>query len=124
MDSNNEMMMHQLVQEEEDVAADKEEKLLIMAALLRLCVRINAPPWRGSFRPRKKKNKDQQRMQGAVMLESDYFADNAIHTPLEFWHRFRMNKELFMKIVVGVWEYDGYFCCKKDCIGFPGFTFI
>jgi hypothetical protein len=113
MDSNDEMMMHQLVQGEEDVAANEEEKLLIMAALLRLRARINAPPRRGSFRPGKKMNKDWQRMQGAVMRESDYFADNAMHTPLEFWHRFRMNKELFMKIVVGVWEYDDYFCCKK-----------
>jgi uncharacterized short protein YbdD (DUF466 family) len=41
-------------------------------------------------------------------------ADKAIHTSLEFRRRFRINKELFMKIVVGVREYDEYFRCKKD----------
>jgi hypothetical protein len=65
-----------------------------------------------------------QAMHGAVMLESDYFAHNGIHTPLEFHRRFRMNKELFMNIVVGVREYDDYFLCKKYCIRLPGLTFV
>jgi hypothetical protein len=101
------MVLHLLVQEEEDIAADEEEKVLIMAALLCLRAKINAPPRWGCSIPWKKK-KDRQRMHGAIMLESDYFADNAIHTPLEFRRRFRMNKELIMEIVVGVREYDDY----------------
>jgi hypothetical protein len=45
------------VQEEKDVAVDEEENLLIMAPLLRLRVRINAPPQQEGSRPGKKKNK-------------------------------------------------------------------
>jgi hypothetical protein len=114
MDIDDEMMLHQLLQEEEDVAADEEEKLLIIACLLRLRSRISAPPRR----------KDRQRMQGIVILELDYFVDNTIHTPLEFWRHFRMNKYLFMKIAVSVPEYDDYFHCKKECTGLPVFTFV
>jgi hypothetical protein len=84
MDSDDKMMMHQFMQNEKDVAADEEEKLLILAALLRLRARINAPPRWGGSRPGKKRNKDMQRMNGVVLLEVDYFVDNAIHTPLEF----------------------------------------
>ncbi|XP_071677269.1 uncharacterized protein [Lolium perenne] len=35
-----------------------------------------------------------------------------------------MNKDLFLKIVHGVREYDKYFMAKKDCIGLWGFTSI
>jgi hypothetical protein len=113
MDNDVEMMMHQIMQDDEDVAVDEEEKLLIMAAFLCLRARINAPPRQGGFRPRKK-NKEMQRMIGVVMLDANYFADSAIHTPIEFWRHFRMNKELFMKIVIRVREYNDYFLCKKS----------
>ncbi|XP_071678596.1 uncharacterized protein [Lolium perenne] len=52
-----------------------------------------------------------------MLLECDYFADDATHTPKEFRHRSRMNKDLFMKIVFGVREYDNYFMSKKECTG-------
>jgi hypothetical protein len=110
MDIDDEMMLHQLVQEEEDVAGDEEDS--DHSCLLCLRPRISAPPRR----------KDQQIMHGIVILELEYFADNALHTPLEFQRRFRMNKDLFIKIVVGVQEYDDYFQCKKDCTGLPRFT--
>ncbi|XP_071683465.1 uncharacterized protein [Lolium perenne] len=35
-----------------------------------------------------------------------------------------MNKDLFMKIVFGVREYDDYFMIKQDCTGLWGFTSI
>jgi hypothetical protein len=35
-----------------------------------------------------------------------------------------MKKDLFMKIVQGVREYDDYFKYKKDCTGKWGFTFV
>jgi hypothetical protein len=57
-----------------------------------------------------------QWMQGYVMLEVDYFADNPIITPKEFWQLFMMNKELFMLIVMCVREYDDYFFLKKFAI--------
>lgn len=47
-----------------------------------------------------------------MLLECDCFADDATHSPNEFWCQFRMNKDLFMKIVFSVTEYDDYFMRK------------
>ena len=33
-----------------------------------------------------------------------------------------MNRHLFLKIVLGVREFDNYFVCKKDCTGTVGFS--
>jgi hypothetical protein len=46
------------------------------------------------------------------LLDSYYFADDAKNIPKEFQRHFWMNKELFMKIVFGVREYNDYFMCK------------
>jgi hypothetical protein len=84
----------------------------------------NAVPRRGTSVHGKAQNKDRSKNVGALLLHSDYFADNTINTPKEFrWH-FRMNKDLFMKIVQGVREYDDYFKYKKDCTRKWGFTSI
>jgi hypothetical protein len=40
---------------------------------------------------------------------------------MEFRWCFRMNKDLFMKIVQGVREYEDYLKYKKDCTGKWGF---
>ncbi|XP_071677296.1 uncharacterized protein [Lolium perenne] len=50
-----------------------------------------------------------------MLLDADYFNNDATHSPKEFRRRFRMNKELFLKIVHGVREYDTYFMAKRDC---------
>jgi hypothetical protein len=63
-------------------------------------------------------------MQGAIMLESGYFTGNAIHNPLEFRRSLKMSKELFMKIFIGVQEYDDYFRHRKDRSGLPRFTSV
>jgi hypothetical protein len=74
----------------------------------------NAVPRRGGSVPGKAPNKNRS---SALLPYSDYFADNAINTPKKFRQWFRMNKELFMKIVQGMREYDDYFKYKKDCTG-------
>ncbi|KAK1694446.1 hypothetical protein QYE76_011143 [Lolium multiflorum] len=61
---------------------------------------------------------------GEMVLDADYFNDDATHSPKEFRRRFRMKKDLFMKIVYGVREYDDYFMAKQDCTGLWGFTSI
>jgi hypothetical protein len=48
----------------------------------------------------------------ALLLDTDNFTDDATHTPKDFWRQFWMNKDLFMKIVFSVREYDDYFMCK------------
>jgi hypothetical protein len=69
-------------------------------------------------------NKERHRQAGALLLDSNYFADDATHTPKDFLRWFRMNKDLFMLIVFGVREYDDYFMCKQDCTGLWGFSSI
>jgi hypothetical protein len=73
----------------------------------------NVVPRRGGSVRGKAPNKDRSRNTGALLLYSDYFADNAINTPKEFRRRFRMHEDLFMKIVQGVREYDDYFKYKE-----------
>jgi hypothetical protein len=70
------------------------------AFLLQLWQQMNnVVPRQGDSVPGKTSNKNRQRDVGALLLYSDYFADNAINTPKEFRQRFRMNTDLFMKIV-------------------------
>jgi hypothetical protein len=54
-----------------------------------------------------------------MLLDVDYFADDAIHSLKEFQRRFRVNKDLFIKIV-----FSKYFMIKQDCTGLWGFTSI
>jgi hypothetical protein len=69
------------------------------AFLLQLQQQIdNAVPRRGGSVPGKAPNKNRSMDAGALLLYSDYFADNAINTPKEFRRLFRMNKELFMRL--------------------------
>jgi hypothetical protein len=81
-------------------------------------------PRRGGSKPGKRKNVYRHRQVGAMLLDADYFADDVTHSPKEFRSRFRMNKDLFMKIVFGVREYDDYFMIKQDCTDLWGFTSI
>jgi hypothetical protein len=66
----------------------------------------NVVPRRGGSVREKAPNKDRSRNAGAWLTYSHYFADNAINTPKEFRRQFRINKDLFMKIVQDVREYD------------------
>ncbi|XP_051190706.1 uncharacterized protein [Lolium perenne] len=81
-------------------------------------------PRRGGSKPGKRRNINRHREAGAMLLDADNFNDDATHSLKEFRRRFRMNKELFLKIVHGIKEYDKYFMSKKDCTGLCGFTSI
>ncbi|XP_071685217.1 uncharacterized protein [Lolium perenne] len=81
-------------------------------------------PQCGGSKPDERRNINRHREAGAMPLDADYFNDDATHSSKKFRRRFRMNKELFLKIVHGVREYDKYFMAKKDCTGLWGFTSI
>jgi hypothetical protein len=84
----------------------------------------NVVPRRGGSVPGKAPNKNRHRDAGALLLHSDYFADDATNTPKEFQRPFRMDKDLFIKVVQDVREYDDYFKYKKDCSGKWRFTSV
>jgi hypothetical protein len=74
-------------------------------------------PRHGGSRPCKRRNVDLHRQASSMLLECDYFADDATHSSKEFRRRFRMNKDMFMKILFGVRDYDDYYMSKQDCTG-------
>jgi hypothetical protein len=111
MDKDDEMLV-QLFMEEENTAAVRWQQQLIVTSLL---------AGRASMR-RFKARQEEERQAGAMLLECVYFVGDATHTPKEFRRRFRMNKDLVMKIVFGASEYDDYFMSKQDCTGFWGFS--
>jgi hypothetical protein len=103
MDSDEEIMMELIQQDEAEAAAHMQNCTLGMAMLLQIRQQLAAAePRRGGSRRGKAANKDRNREVGALLLNSDYFADDAINTSKEFRRRFRMNKEVFTRIVQGV----------------------
>jgi hypothetical protein len=80
--------------------------MMVLTALMRYREQLLAVSRRGGSRVGKAKNKNRHRLAGALLLDSDYFADDATNTPKEFRRCFRINKEMFVKIVFGVREYD------------------
>ncbi|XP_071681385.1 uncharacterized protein [Lolium perenne] len=74
--------------------------------------------------PGKRRNINWHRQAGAMLLDVEYFNDDATHSPKEFQCWFRMKKEPFLKIVHDIREYEKYFMAKQDCTGLWGFTLI
>lgn len=57
-------------------------------------------------------------------LWRDYFAENCTYPADHFHRRFRMRKELFLRILKDVETYDNYFVQKKDSTGRLGCSSI
>jgi hypothetical protein len=86
MDSDDELMMEVLQEDEAEAAAHLQRWNMGFAVLLQLRQQQieNAVLRRGGSVRGKAPNKDRSRNVGALLLYSDYFADNAINTPMEF----------------------------------------
>jgi hypothetical protein len=99
MDSDDKIMMEVLQDDEAEVAAHLQRWNMGFVFLMQVWQQLkNTIPHRGGLRPSKSTNKNHHRDADAMLLHSDYFADNASNTPKEFRQRFRMNKDLCMKI--------------------------
>ena len=57
------------------------------------------------------------REEGHTRIWNDYFSDNPIYTDHQFRRRFRMRKELFLRIVNSLENHDSYFDNTVDGIG-------
>jgi hypothetical protein len=115
MDNYDEMMVQLFMEEQNAEVVRRQHQQLIMTSMLRVRRPFFIVPRHGGSKPGKRRNINRHRQAGAMLLDADYFNDDATHSPKEFQHRFRMNKELFLKIVYGVREYDNYFMAKQDC---------
>jgi hypothetical protein len=74
----------------------------------------------GGSRPGKRKNIDRNRNEMGKQLLSDYFGDQPTFGPELFRRRFRMRRELFLRILDDVTENDKYFLQKSDAVGVLG----
>jgi hypothetical protein len=57
---------------------------------------------------------------GYQRLYHDYFSESPVYTDYQFRRRFRMHKNLFLKIVEDVEKHNDYFVHKVDALGKPG----
>ena len=126
MDNDDEMAMHLIMQEEDDIDAEEEESIAILACLAKMQIEedTNANPKRGGSKFGRKKSKLRMRLEGHCMLYGDYFAEDPVYDEKDFRRRFRMGKNLFMRLVHGVREHDPWFKLKKDVVGTVGFSSI
>ena len=68
-------------------------------------------------------NVDREREAGHVRLYKDYFHQtNPVHKAKAFRRRYRMSREVFLRILNGVRDYDDYFQAKRDCTGKLGLS--
>jgi hypothetical protein len=67
--------------------------------------------------------KDRHCQAGALLLDFDYFIDNTTHMSKDFWRWFRMNKDMFMKIVFGIRIMTHTSCARKTTLSVHEFLY-
>jgi hypothetical protein len=90
MNSDDEMLAQLFMEEENTAAVWRHQQQLMLASLLRLRQPIVAlaAPRRGCSRVVKMKNKERHHQASALLLDSDYFVNDATHMPKDFRRRF------------------------------------
>ncbi|XP_059669153.1 uncharacterized protein LOC132314295 [Cornus florida] len=76
------------------------------------------------FKPRKRRYIHRDREGSHRQLMKDYFDENCTYPPEYFHRRFRMRRELFLRILNDVKAYDDYFIQKRDATGRLGLSSI
>ncbi|KAK1596770.1 hypothetical protein QYE76_000124 [Lolium multiflorum] len=98
MDIDDETMVQLFTEEQNAQAVRRQQHQLILASMLHVRQPFFVVPRRGGSKPSKRRNINRHRQASAMLLYANYFNDNATHSSKEFWRRFRMNKELFLKM--------------------------
>ena len=84
----------------------------------------NVPVRHGGSKPGRKPNVDRGRSFGATQIYSDYFSNNPVYNDRLFRRRFRMRREVFLRVLNGVKDVDSYFEQKRDALLQPGLSTI
>ena len=74
----------------------------------------------GGSLPGKAPNKNRNRFQGHIRLYNDYFSENPVYSDAQFRRRFRMGRNLFLKIHDKISAADDFFQQKPDAAGLLG----
>ena len=81
------------------------------------------PRRRKGSRPGRLKQKIRRAEDADVRLYQDYFEPTgSVYSEHDFQWRFRMSKQLFLRLVDEISEYDSYFVQKKDAAGKLGLS--
>ncbi|XP_059650327.1 uncharacterized protein LOC132296102 [Cornus florida] len=72
------------------------------------------------FKPKKRRYIKRDREDAAQQLWKDYFAENPVFPPEYFRRRFRMRRQLFLRILNDITTHDNFFKQKPDATGRMG----
>jgi hypothetical protein len=104
MDSDDEEMFATLMYEEADASGYDDDHLMIISCLFGLYAReCKAVSW--GYESGALKSKSMHRLEGYCMLYTDYFTDDPLHCEMLFQRHFKMNRKLFMKIIMSIKEF-------------------
>lgn len=102
----------------------EDDEEAAVGVVLQLASHIFDPQPRRSHKRRH--GVDRDRVAGLSLLMKDYFVDESQRTYSneKFPRRFRMRRELFLKLVDSAVEFSPFFHQRKDAVGKDGFTAI
>jgi hypothetical protein len=104
--------------EEEMEEEEEEEDLLLLLLLLNADEEEEGiKKKRGGSVPGKKANLERDFEGGFQRIYSDYFSDDPLFPESTFRRRFRMSKELFLRITTAVRSKNEYFVRRRDAVG-------
>ena len=70
----------------------------------------------GGSRPGRQPNINRERVLGAKRIYSDYFSQNPVYNDRLFRRRFRMRREVFLRVLNGIQKHDLYFTQRMDAL--------
>ena len=82
------------------------------------------PKKRGGYVPGRLTYRKRGRLVHHEIIMRDHFCDNLMYNDVQFRTRFRMSKQLFLKVVEAICASDSYFVQKADTTGTLGLSSI
>ncbi|KAJ8569112.1 hypothetical protein ON010_g6149 [Phytophthora cinnamomi] len=97
-----------------------DEDCTLLTTILPVQPHLNERSKPDGSRPGRAVNKRRDPHDRTARLIAQYFADQQVYDAADFRRRFRMSKELVIKIHDAVVSYDDFFVAKPDATGKPG----
>ncbi|EAY72993.1 hypothetical protein OsI_00866 [Oryza sativa Indica Group] len=105
---------------DQEELSDDDDYYIVAALLTDIEHKRTKRKRRGSVPAREIIHRD--RFAGNLRIVADYFADPPVYNAKLFRRRFRMSRELFLRIVASVEAHDDYFRQRPNAMGLLGAT--
>ena len=105
---------------DQEELSDDDDYYIVAAILTDIERKRTKRKRRGSVPAREIIHRD--RFAGNLRIVADYFADPPVYSAKLFRRRFRMSRELFLRIVASVEAHDDYFRQRPNAVGLLGAT--